>query len=214
MYNTQGDSKPELEDSVLPLTGRPITPPQYSTKSRRPIVLSCLLSSIFWWLFFSYQSDIWEQKPATKTLHCGNSTAEARARGCVFDPLATLWVPKPCYDEETNLAYRTSVDWYGYNDPNGTEMISVDEMSERVSPKFYYTTTREHAVHCAYMWQKQHLGYLRGGLYLDDYSASFDHTRHCAEMLIKTTDQDPRELSLYTAKTRVSFTSCEVEVDK
>lgn len=179
---------------------------------RRPIILTCLCTSVFWWLFFSFQGDIIsQQKTSTKTLSCGNSTAEARALGCKFEVLAFLWVPEPCFDAEMNEAYQKAVNWHGYNDAEGKEMLDVDAMSEAVEPLKYYTTGREHAVHCAYMWQKQHRGYLQGGLYLDDNSASFHHTRHCSEILMYTADLDPGYLDKLTTETTVGFSSCLVE---
>lgn len=184
-----------------------------SQRTRRsPIVLTSICTSVFWWLFFSFQSDVISQENiSTVTLSCGNSTAEARALGCKFDPLSFLWVPEPCLDTEMSEAYQKAVNWHGYNDAEGKEILDLDTMSERVEPFKYFTSIREHAVHCAYVWQKQHRGYLQGGLYLDDNSASFHHTRHCSEVLIYTTDLDPKALGSFTTETTVGFSSCLVE---
>lgn len=184
-----------------------------SRRTRRSsLVLTSLCTSVFWWLFFSFQSDVVsQQKTSTRTLSCGNSTVEARALGCKFDPLSFLWVPEPCFDAEMTEAYQKAVNWHGYNDTRGKEMLDLDAMSERVAPLKYFTSIREHAVHCAYVWQKQHRAYLRGGLYLDDNSASFHHTRHCSEVLMYTTDLDPKALGSFTTETTVAFSSCVVK---
>lgn len=176
-----------------------------------PLILVTLCTSVFWWLVFSFHGDvILPEKTLTKTLSCGNSTTEARALGCKFDPLSFLWVPEPCFDAEITKAYQKAVNWHGYNDSEGKEVLDLDAMSKRVEPLHYFTSIREHVVHCAYMWQKQHRGYLKGGLYLVDNSASFHHTQHCSEVLMYTTDSDPEALGRFTTETTVGFSSCVV----
>src|SRR3982751_1680124 len=57
-----------------------------------------LLTALICWLYFT-NSSIPTNKAlalATKLLHCGNSTTEARALGCEFDPLTVAWIPEPC----------------------------------------------------------------------------------------------------------------------
>ncbi|OAA77853.1 hypothetical protein LEL_04676 [Akanthomyces lecanii RCEF 1005] len=177
------------------------------------IILASFFTSVFWWLFFLFPSDIISlTRKTTKTLSCGNSTADAKARGCQFDVLSFLWVPEPCFDAETAAAYQRAVNWHGYNDAEGKEMLDLAAMAERVEPGKYYTTAKEHAVHCAYVWQKQHKGYLKGGLYLDDNSASFHHTRHCSEVLMYTAELEPEKLASFTTETTVGFSSCLVEL--
>jgi hypothetical protein len=146
------------------------------------------------------------------TLNCGNSTAEAEALGCQFDPLSFLWLPAPCLDLKSTLEYQKRVNWHGYDDDQGSRQLSLQEMAARVGPEPYYTTAREHVVHCAYMWMRMHQKYLAGGFGLDDNARSFVHTQHCAEMLIHYADADPRLLNRLETKTTVGFSKCEVEV--
>lgn len=177
-----------------------------------PIVLTSLCTSVFWWLLFLFHGDfIPHENISTMTLNCGNSTTEARALGCKFDVLSFLWVPEPCFDTEMIEAYKRDVNWHGYNDPESKQLLDLDEMSERIPPFTYYTTIREHAIHCAYIWQKQHKSYLNRGLYMDDNSASFHHTVHCSEVLMDTTDLDPNLLGAFETQTTLGFSSCLVE---
>jgi hypothetical protein len=178
------------------------------------IVLTFFCTSLFWLLTFSFQSHFMSQnKLSTKTLSCGNSTAEARALGCIYDPLSVVWIPEPCFDKEMTEAYRKAVDWIGSNDWQGKEMLDLDAMSERVAPSGYFTSTRDHVVHCAYSWLRQHRGYLRGGLYLDDDSLDFSHTQHCAEVLVHALDLDVEALEQRTTVATVGFSSCVVKRD-
>jgi hypothetical protein len=145
------------------------------------------------------------------TLSCGNSTAEARALGCTYDPLSVVWIPEPCFDKEMTEAYQKAGNWIGSNDWQGIEMLDLEAMSERVAPSGYFTSARDHVVHCAYSWLRQHRGYLRGGLYLDDDSLDFSHTQHCAEVLIHALDLDLEALEQRTTMATVGFSSCVVE---
>ncbi|ETS83864.1 hypothetical protein PFICI_05740 [Pestalotiopsis fici W106-1] len=184
-----------------------------SWKTRHlPIVFTFLCTSLFWLLAFWLQPHFTSQNSiSTTTLNCGNSTAEARALGCVYDPLSVVWIPEPCFDKEITEAYQEAADWVGSNDWQGKEMLDLDAMSERVAPLGYFTSIRDHVVHCAYAWLRQHRGYLRGGLYLDDDSLEFSHTQHCAEVLVRALDLDVDALEQRTTKAFVGFSSCEVE---
>lgn len=186
---------------------------QKQANKRTHITITVLYTSIFWLIVILFQSNnTISRNPLTKILACGNSTAEARSLGCKFDSLSFLWVPEQCYDAEMDQAYQKAVNWHGYNDAEGKEKLDLEQMSERVEPFKYYTTAREHTVHCAYVWQKQHRGYLKGGFYLDDNSASFHHTRHCSEVLIESAEMDPEKLARFTTETTVGFSSCRVEL--
>jgi hypothetical protein len=106
--------------------------------SHRQLVLVCLFTTIFWWLFFTFQhSAIWTPKPATRRLTCGNTVEEARSLECVFDVLVFIWMPAECYDAEMDLKYRRSVHWHGYANPNGTQQLSLEAMSERTGKMTY-----------------------------------------------------------------------------
>lgn len=37
---------------------------------------------------------------------CGSDIASAKAADCAFDMLSHTWVPKPCYDSETDAEFR------------------------------------------------------------------------------------------------------------
>ncbi len=176
-----------------------------------PYILTFLYTTVFWWLLLSFQTDQTTETTRTEILHCGNSTSEARSLGCLYDPLTALWMPEPCIDWDAIEAYKRAVNWHGYRDTQGSERLSIEEMSEIVEPAFYYTTAREHVVHCALMWQKQHKGFAQGGLYMDDSSLNYRHTLHCSMVLMKFAEQDPKHLERFITENTAGFSRCLVE---
>ena len=164
-------------------------------------------------------------EPTTKHLHCGNSTREAREQGCVYDVLTNMWVPEPCWDKEGTEEYMRTAPWQGYDTQDATRRLTLEEMSERVghdrlaadltSPP-YWTPLREHVIHCALMWQRQHRGYMSGKWKrLDFHSLSYQHTVHCSRSLVHMAgagDKMPDPLDKVAIRTWVGFSECDVEV--
>lgn len=164
-------------------------------------------------------------EPITKHLHCGNSTAEARSRGCVFDVLTNMWVPEPCWDREGTEEFMSTAPWQGYDMQDAKRQLTLDEMSERVGhdrlapdPTLppYWTPLREHVIHCALMWQRQHRGFMSGkSKELDFHSLSYQHTVHCSRSLVHMAgagDEAPDPLDKVAIRTWVGFSECDVEV--
>jgi hypothetical protein len=146
------------------------------------------------------------------SLGCGNSTREARELGCVYDPLATHWVPEPCFDKDTLEDWKLEIgDWRGYNDTQGTQVLTLEEMSERVSPQAYFNLGRGHVIHCLYIWRRQHLASQRGGFYSEQRALTYHHTLHCMDTIIQYIDGDRKLLMEYNAGISVGFSSCLVE---
>ncbi|KAH8703040.1 hypothetical protein BGW36DRAFT_422621 [Talaromyces proteolyticus] len=152
-----------------------------------------------------------------KYLHCGNSTAEARAQGCVFDLLANMWVPELCWDKEGTEEFMRTAPWQAYDSQDGTRLLTLEEMSERVErDRPYWTPLREHVIHCALMWQRQHRGFLSGySEQMDFDSLSYQHTVHCSTSLMHMAgigDQPPDPLDKIATYTWVGFSDCKVEI--
>ncbi|KAH8807289.1 hypothetical protein F5884DRAFT_730946 [Xylogone sp. PMI_703] len=151
------------------------------------------------------------EAPKTRTLHCGTSTAEARALGCQFDALSFLWIPGECIDAETNNQYKQAVFWQGYADKAGTELLNETQMSEMIYPQRYWGSMREHIVHCAYSWRRQHKGYLAGGLGMDKNARDYEHTLHCTQILMEYAGIGEDRIDDIEVATAVGFSTCIVE---
>jgi hypothetical protein len=52
---------------------------------------------------------------------CGRTPEEARAKGCLFEMTGSSWVPKECYDPETEAEFLNFKDWQYHRDINYTQ---------------------------------------------------------------------------------------------
>ncbi|PVH88368.1 hypothetical protein DL98DRAFT_628320 [Cadophora sp. DSE1049] len=121
----------------------------------------------------------------TRFLSCGFSISEAEKLGCKYDILVGKWLPSFCIDQAAIDEYKVDGSWFGYADWNRTELLTVSQMGER---DVYYTSERDHIVHCAMLWMKQYQVFFEGRTVFDSIIASKEHTHHCAKFLIDMTD--------------------------
>ncbi|OQE34597.1 hypothetical protein PENCOP_c017G07900 [Penicillium coprophilum] len=139
---------------------------------------------------------------------CGNSTEEARRRGCTFDVLSMNWLPDQCARDETQefIDYSVNETWIYYRDRHAKHAIEdTDELSE-LGDKFWWSTQREHLVHCAFMILRLHKVLERGGK-IDHLTGSYSHTKHCVMMLLEASKADPENDKLNTPG-NVALGSC------
>lgn len=106
-------------------------------------------------------------------LTCGHSTEEAKSMGCRYDILSNHWIPGVCMDEEAVKEYQMDGSWYGYADRNRTQLLSYESMGDM---DFYYTSMRDHIVHCAALWKKQFRAFYVERTNVDTLIGSYEHT--------------------------------------
>lgn len=114
--------------------------------------------------------------PRTLKYTCGNSTTEARALGCSYDPLAGGWLPKECpahFTEEYLAA--APIEGSFYRDFNRTIPIPTWEEISEVEG-LYFATYKQHIVHCGYSIMRLHK-LIENGEPLDSSMIPFGHTR-------------------------------------
>ncbi|KAJ6187465.1 hypothetical protein N7519_002373 [Penicillium mononematosum] len=88
---------------------------------------------------------------------CGNSTKEAEALGCAYDPLAGCWLHKECpHDFTDEFAHFNNGKpfVYFYDEAATQQMKDYTELGN--NPDFYWTAVREHLVHCLYLLRRGH----------------------------------------------------------
>lgn len=94
-------------------------------------LLVCLLTALACWIFVvSTAQDNFPRPRTTKTLTCGNSTTEAKALGCEFDPLTVAWIPAPCINHEITQLFMADSPWVAYSDKTSSEVINREQMAE------------------------------------------------------------------------------------
>lgn len=117
---------------------------------------------------------------------CGNSSTKARAAGCKFDIMLTMWVPADCLDKSDEDLMEEYLDKHGY-----LQKMYWDDQLTQLAPEkairkgdhdYAYTETSFHWVHCKYLWQRQM------GSWVDRRPIvrgiwDKEHTKHCGELM-------------------------------
>lgn len=82
---------------------------------------------------------------------CGTdgSVEEARAKGCVFDPMSWIWVRPECYDKAMVADFMNRTDFSWHFDPKLTpeSVVPMDVIYRGDHPKLF-TQKKYHYVHC------------------------------------------------------------------
>ncbi|KAH6666763.1 hypothetical protein B0J14DRAFT_604344 [Halenospora varia] len=112
-------------------------------------------------------------------LHCGSSVEEAVLRGCTWDTISKYWLPAEC--PRIGIPENAVTDWNYYTTPQGGE--TVDITGTDGSGYKWWSTEKEHSMHCAYLLVR--MGYVvsTSGR-VDNTLQNFPHTRHCALFLL------------------------------
>jgi len=112
------------------------------------------------------------------TLPCGNSSSEAKAAGCIFDPMMNSWLSEDCYDEELSQEFRSLRDWAFYNNENATRRLTEEEFSQVGDS---WGTWEYHIAHCAFALRKLQRAVVKGRK-IEQIVAREEHTTHCADV--------------------------------
>ena len=155
------------------------------------------------------------QEMSRQQLHCGNTTAQAKALGCEFDLLSYTWLPEECIERETTAEFKEWVaspdrqfgSWPFFADRHGEEWIPDEEtLSERAGLKTH-TTQEEHLGHCTFMMRRMQRSKEKRmrTVALDD----MNHVIHCSnEILRGLKGPNPQDVNRLNAVFIVSFNSC------
>ncbi|THV44623.1 hypothetical protein BGAL_0605g00060 [Botrytis galanthina] len=221
LRSASGDTDQSVDQSAVSLLRRSSENEVKVSPNKRPHIrraalgtatLLCLfsISIVVIYSIFQYQ----EKQPVLKsrTFTCGNTTADAQRNDCVYDPLAVSWVPRECLD---------STSLQEYNDHGPWEYFQNKNKSGRIDPlnlgfEMYYTTIREHVVHCAIVWQRLHrftTGSHENLVITSSLSESkLEHTEHCSRMLIKWVDNfNSTKLHELETRNNPGFQTCSIQ---
>jgi hypothetical protein len=162
-----------------------------------------------------------EQLPPARPApaNCGNSTAEAKAKGCHFDLLAYSWTPDECYDPVTDAEFFEWITrpervlgpfpfFYHYN---ATQKVKNAEELGNAPNTRIYTTREEHLAHCAHFLRRIHRSTQLppGKTYLTERSAGYEHSQHCSDEILGEIDNDElRKFPRIESSFGISYESC------
>lgn len=125
-----------------------------------------------------------KQCPTTRykqfvTSPCGHSAAEAKAGGCIFDPMMNSWLSEDCYDEELSREWRSLRDWTFFTDENRTRQLSESEFSKIGDS---WGSWEYHITHCMFAMRKVQRAVTKGRK-IERIVAAEEHTTHCANVM-------------------------------
>lgn len=127
--------------------------------------------------------------PGMTLCDCGANTQEALSRSCIYDTLATAWLPPFCRDAELTAEFDKSGDgpdgsWSYFSDSEGKHRLPVGELgSLGDGDKPFWASRRWHRAHCLFYWQK--LYRMRStGLVMEERYHRWSHVQHCSRLLL------------------------------
>ena len=150
-------------------------------------------------------------KPSLETLECGKTLAEAKMKGCTFDPLAKVWLPPSCprfgVDEYLSLgstaANSSTGQWRYWHDQEQKHEMSAIELGEMAAlpPEAegnqWWSTGSEHMVHCTWMLLRMAHVVMEGER-MDGFVSNFHHTKHCALFMLDRALESPGAYEIRT----------------
>ncbi|POS69323.1 hypothetical protein DHEL01_v212283 [Diaporthe helianthi] len=187
-------SKEEDGDPLLPPPTLPLPQRQDRHKIRHILLAGLALSIIFVlsvaWTAQSIFPPARTNAEAIIESPCGNSSSEAKARGCHFDVLSFCWVPEQCFDRELTEKFRNAGPWVFYTDMNKTASITEEEFGS--DTQHVYLTNKLHKTHCAYNMLRFHKALAEGRMvHREDV---LTHTEHCS--LVLTRINEPEDIEV------------------
>ena len=120
---------------------------------------------------------------------CGHNLTEARANGCVYDSVATAWLPPACRDEENTAEFDRSGpgpdgQWTYYTDWDMTGTMTLSEIAQLPETGgAFYTTHLWHLQHCLYTFRKIWRAPTTG-VTIEKRFDTDAHLKHCGQMFL------------------------------
>jgi hypothetical protein len=126
-------------------------------------------------------------EPNLNLCDCGSTISEALSRGCIYDSLATAWLPPYCRDDELTAEFDRAgpnIDgaWPYFADKNGQIPINKSQIAALGPTEGLFWSTRDwHVAHCFFYWQK----YIRmrdTGAVMERRFDMIQHAQHCGRL--------------------------------
>ncbi|RAL14254.1 uncharacterized protein BO97DRAFT_340758, partial [Aspergillus homomorphus CBS 101889] len=120
---------------------------------------------------------------------CGRSIDEAMRRKCVYDSLATAWLPPHCRDDALTVEFDRSGpspdgSWPYYADANGTIPINKAQIALLGDGERSFWSLRDwHIAHCLFYWEK-FIRMRETGVVMERRFDTVNHARHCRRLIL------------------------------
>ncbi|KAM4064469.1 hypothetical protein HRG_005162 [Hirsutella rhossiliensis] len=120
---------------------------------------------------------------------CGTTIAEALSRDCIYDTMATAWLPPYCRDEELTAEFDRAGPgpegaWSYFADANGTIPLNKTQMGELGETGGTFWASRNwHIAHCVFYWQK-YWRIRKTGRVMEKRFDTLAHVKHCSRLIL------------------------------
>ncbi|OIW34364.1 hypothetical protein CONLIGDRAFT_607168 [Coniochaeta ligniaria NRRL 30616] len=125
-----------------------------------------------------------------QSCYCGESTTEARARGCKYDSLCASWLPDHCRDAELTAEFERSGDgpdgsWLYWADKNHTMPLTVEQVGELANDPTatFHMSGQWHVTHCFFLWRLEHRSRYTRNLFVEGRYDTEKHIVHCLHVV-------------------------------
>lgn len=108
----------------------------------------------------------------------------ARARGCIFDPLQTGWIPALCVNMNLTNEFTASQKWEWFHDEARTKPISNEIVLQGLGGKYAFTSDDFHFRHCEYVMKQLIKDHLTQASAVGFKGLDKGHFEHCLDRLI------------------------------
>ncbi|KAH8806151.1 hypothetical protein F5884DRAFT_755695 [Xylogone sp. PMI_703] len=150
-------------------------------RQRVAIAISCVVIALIFGGFFGVLIRNTGSKPRPEILTCGTTSDEARARGCIMEPMVYGWMPKECYYGDLTSEYHPFEDRAWYTSDKYDELVTPEELWAGARENVY--THHYHTQHCFFLIRKLSRAVDRREPYLDHKSLEVPHLDHCARAI-------------------------------
>ena len=138
-----------------------------------------------------------------KITYCGHTSSEARALGCVLEPMMYGWMPPQCqYPEVTSHNNFTKWPWYA--DENMTQLLNEEQIWKGEFISLWTNISGYHTEHCLFLYRKLMYGLENKVRWLDKKTVSSSHAYHCVGQLSEApegpNDTTFVQLGIYTCE--------------
>ncbi|KAG8169317.1 hypothetical protein KVR01_000062 [Diaporthe batatas] len=108
----------------------------------------------------------------------------ARARGCIFDPIQTGWMPGACVDTELTEEFITSEQWQWFEDEERTKPTTQEVVLRGYGLRDSYTIDDYHFRHCQFVMKQLIRNFLTSRAVIGFKGLHEEHLEHCLDRLI------------------------------
>ncbi|KAK5657145.1 hypothetical protein OQA88_3202 [Cercophora sp. LCS_1] len=121
---------------------------------------------------------------------CGSSVQEALSLGCIYDTLATAWLPPACRDDALTAQFDRAGPgedgaWSYFADEAGAIPLTIADVAALggTENNTFWASRTWHMTHCIFYWQK-YWRMRRTGAVMEERFDSLAHVKHCGELLL------------------------------